>query len=87
MAPVMTKPKSPGRRPLSRITPSKLRMNPSGVATITVNPPRVEMIDPQPGRQSSKTASATSGANEKHNPIRPKLGFGLGLSSAWIVGG
>jgi hypothetical protein len=49
---------------LLRITLSRLKTKPSGVARSTVNPPRVEMGEPQPGRISSMAANAASGASE-----------------------
>lgn len=54
--PVRIKPSTPARRSLLSTTPSKLKMKPSGVATSKVNPPRVVMGEPQPGRNSSMAA-------------------------------
>ena len=81
------KPKTPARRSLLRITPSRLKTKPSGVARSTVNPPRVEIGEPQPGRISSMAANAASGASEKKRPIRPRAALRSAAGSAWIKGG
>ena len=70
-----------------RITPSRLRTKPSGVARSIVNPPRVVMGDPQPGCISSMAANAASGASEKQRPIRPRAALWSADGSAWIMGG
>ena len=70
-----------------RTTPSRLRTKPSGVARSIVNPPRVAMGDPQPGRNSVMTASAANGASEKQRPIRPRPILRSGSGSAWMIGG
>ena len=85
--PLITRPRAPASLSRLRMTPSRLRMKPSGVATMRVNPPRVEMSDPQPGLHSHIAASATRGATEKARPIRPKPAFGFVSDSAWIMGG
>jgi len=86
-APVRIKPHTPARRSLLRTMPRRLKIKPSGVATMTVNPPRVAMGDPQPGRHNSMVASATSGASEMHRPIRPRPILWSGSGSAWMTGG
>ena len=70
-----------------RMKPSRLKMKPSGVATMIVNPPRVEMGEPQPGLHSHMAASATRGASERQRPIRPKPAFWFDSGSAWMLGG
>ncbi len=85
--PLMAKPRTPASRSRLRMTPSRLRIKPSGVPTMRVNPPRVEMSDPQPGLHSHIAASATRGATEKARPIRPNPAFGFVSDSAWIMGG
>jgi hypothetical protein len=83
----MINPKTPARRSLFRMTPTRLRINPSGVATMIANPPRVAMADPQPGLASHTTTSAPREASENHSPIRPKPAFRSVAGSAWIIGG
>jgi hypothetical protein len=86
-APVMARPKTPARRSWLRITPSRLKMKPSGVATMTVSPPRAEMIEPQPGLHSHMVASAARGASEIYRPIRPRRALRSASGSAGITGG
>jgi hypothetical protein len=69
------------------MTPTRLRMNPSGVATMIVNPPRVVRGDPQPGRNSIIAASAPKAASEKHRPTRPKPALRAITGSDWMMGG
>ena len=69
------------------ITAMRLKMKPSGVARSIVNPPRADMGDPQPGRNSVMAASAASGASEKQRPIRPRPILWSGRGSAWMTGG
>ena len=69
------------------MTPTRLRIKPSGVATIIANPPRVVMGEPQPGLASHMTASAARGTSEKKRPIRPNPAFGAVTVSAWMIGG
>ena len=87
IAPAMIKPRTPTRRSLFIMTPTRLRMKPSGVATMIVNPPRVVRGDPQPGWNSSIAASAPKAASEKHRPIRPKPALRAIIGSAWMIGG
>jgi hypothetical protein len=86
-APVRIKPHTPARRSLLVITPIRLKMNPRGVARSIVSPPRAEMGDPQPGRNSVMTASAANGASEKQRPIRHRPILRSGSGSAWMIGG
>ena len=69
------------------MTPTRLRMKPSGVATMIVNPPRAVRGDPQPGRKSIIAASAPKAASEKHRPTRPKPALRAITGSAWMMGG
>jgi hypothetical protein len=87
IAPAMISPRTPTRRSLFIMTPTRLRMKPSGVATMIVNPPRVVRGDPQPGRNSIIAASAPRAASEKHRPTRPKPALRAITGSAWMTGG
>jgi hypothetical protein len=87
IAPAMISPRTPTRRSLFIMTPTRLKMKPSGVATMIVNPPRVVRGDPQPGRNSIIAASAPAAASEKHRPIRPKPALWAIIGSAWMMGG
>ncbi len=86
-APAMISPRIPARRSLFRITPTRLRINPNGVASSIVSPPRAEIGEPQPGFASHIVASAATEASEKNRPIRPKPTFRPGAGSAWMIGG
>jgi len=65
----------------------RLSRKPRGVAASTVNPPRVEMGDPQPGLASHIRTIAARAASEQHMPMRPSAAFELLAGSAWITGG
>ncbi len=69
------------------MTPTRLRMNPSGVATIIVSPPRAEMGEPQPGFASHMVANAATEASVKNRPMRPNPTFRPVAGSAWMIGG
>jgi hypothetical protein len=83
----ITRPQIPARRSWFIMTPMRLSRKPSGVASSTVNPPRVEMGDAQPGLPSIKAARATTAARDKYSPIRPTPAFRWMAGSAWIMGG
>jgi hypothetical protein len=69
------------------MTPTKLRISPSGVPRNMTSPPRAVRGDPQPGLASHSINNMTRAAVEEYRPMRLKPTLEPAAGSVWMMGG